>query len=123
MKDFLKTCVPCLVTASSFIFIPSVLAQKVTTIANILVEPKDNMEVTIRGKIIERQKGENDYIFTDGQEKIMVEIEKENFEYNPNETIEISGVVSLESTKEDDEYDPTPETIEIEVKEIKAVKE
>ena len=94
---------------------------EVTTIAKILAESKDGMKVTIRGKIIDQQKGENDYIFTDGKDKIIVEIEKENFQYNPNETLEISGVVILESTKEEED-DPTSEDIEIEVKQIKVVK-
>ena len=71
----------------------------VTTIAEILAEPKDNMEVVIRGRIIEQQKGEDDYIFTDGKDKIVVEIEEENFPYNPNETVEISGVINLELKK------------------------
>ncbi len=124
MKDLLKTYFSCLLTASSFIFCPSVLAKtEVTIISKILAEPKDNMEVTIRGKIIDQEEGESDYIFTDGKDKIIVEIEQENFQYNPNENIEIYGVVSLESTKQEEEYDPTPEVIEIEVKEIKVVKE
>ena len=95
---------------------------ELTTIAEILAEPKDDMEVIIRGRIIEQEKGEDDYIFTDGKDKIVVEIEEENFQYNPNEIVEISGVVNLELEKGEKEGDPTPEAIEIEVKKIKTVK-
>lgn len=124
MKVFLKTCITCLITASNLIFISSVLAQtEITSISQILAEPKDDMEVRIRGKIIDRQLGEDDFIFTDGQDKITLEIDQKNFQYSSDETIEIYGVVSLESIDEEDNHDPTPEVVEIEVKEIKLVKE
>ena len=124
MKVFLKTSITCLITASNLIFISSVPAQtEVTSISQILAEPKDDMEVRIRGKIIDQQLGEDDFIFTDGQDKITLEIDQENFQYSSDETIEIYGVVSLESIDEEDDHDPTPEVVEIEVKEIKLVQE
>lgn len=125
MKVFLKTCVTCLITASNLILISSsVLAQtEITSISQILAEPKDDMEVRIRGKIIDQQLGEDDFIFTDGQDKITLEIDQKNFQYSSDETIEIYGVVSLESLDEEDDHDPTPEVVEIEVKEIKLVQE
>ncbi|MGK7949825.1 MAG: NirD/YgiW/YdeI family stress tolerance protein [Xenococcaceae cyanobacterium] len=125
MKVFLKTSITCLITASNLIFISSsILAQtEVTSISQILAEPKDDMEVRIRGKIIDQQLGEDDFIFTDGQDKITLEIDQKNFQYSSDETIEIYGVVSLESIDEEDDHDPTPEVVEIEVKEIKLVQE
>lgn len=124
MKVFLKTSITCLITASNLIFISSVPAQtEVTSISQILAEPKDDMEVRIRGKIIDQQLGEDDFIFTDGQDKITLEIDQKNFQYSSDETIEIYGVVSLESIDEEDDHDPTPEVVEIEVKEIKLVQE
>ena len=124
MQNFLTTSVTCLIAASSLIFIPSVLADtELTSISEILAEPKDEMEVRIRGQIIDQEAGEDDYIFTDGQDKITLEIAQENFQYSPDETIEIYGIVSLESMHKEDDHDPTPEAVEIEVKEIKLVQE
>ena len=124
MKVFLKTSITCLITASNLIFISSVPAQtEITSISQILAEPKDDMEVRIRGKIIDQQLGEDDFIFTDGQDKITLEIDQKNFQYSSDETIEIYGVVSLESIDEEDDHDPTPEVVKIEVKEIKLVQE
>ena len=123
MQNFLKASITCLIAASSLIFMPSVLAEtEITSISEILAEPKDDMEVRIRGQIIDQEPGEDDYIFTDGQEQITVEIEQENFQYAPDETIEIYGVVNLESAH-GGENDPTPEAVEIEVTEIKLVQE
>ena len=123
MQNFLKASITFLIAASSLIFIPSVLADtEITSISEILAEPKDDMEVRIRGQIIDQEPGEDDYIFTDGQEQITVEIEQENFQYTPDETIEIYGVVNLESAH-GGENDPTPEAVEIEVTEIKLVQE
>ena len=123
MPNFLQASIACLIAASSLIFIPSVLAEtEMNSISQILAEPKNDVEVRIRGQIIDQQPGEKDYIFTDGQAQITVEIEQENFQYTPDETIEIYGVVNLELA-EGGENDPTPELVEIEVTEIKLIQE
>ncbi|MEO0967785.1 MAG: NirD/YgiW/YdeI family stress tolerance protein [Cyanobacteria bacterium J06639_18] len=106
----------------------SALAQaEITSVSKVLASPKDDMEVKLRGRIISQQEGEAEYVFTDnGKDKIILDISEENnFKYDPEKTIEVSGVVNIKSDEEDkekeDSVDPTPELLEIEVKEIKVI--
>lgn len=96
--------------------------NKVINISSILENPIDGEEVILRGKIIGQQTGEKDYIFTDGQDEIIIELEENNFLYNPNEDIEISGIVNLESEHSQQlEQDLSPEDIEISVNDFKVI--
>ncbi len=96
--------------------------NKVINISSILENPIDGEEVILRGKIIGQQTGEKDYIFTDGKDEIIIELEENNFLYNPNEDIEISGIVNLESEHSQQlEQDLSPEDIEISVNDFKVI--
>lgn len=95
---------------------------QLVTIASVLDNPIDGKSVTLRGKIIDREPGENDYIFTDGTNKIVIELQDNSFSYDSNTTFEILGTVNLESEHiEERVEDPTPENIEIEVHQIQII--
>lgn len=128
MKYFVTISAIFLGTVSSFLLSLSALAQaEITSVSKVLASPKDDMEVKLRGRIISQQEGEAEYVFTDnGKDKIILDISEENnFKYDPEKTIEVSGVVNIKSDEEDkekeDSVDPTPELLEIEVKEIKVI--
>ncbi|MDJ0696853.1 NirD/YgiW/YdeI family stress tolerance protein [Mastigocoleus sp. MO_188.B34] len=128
MKFFVTISAISLATVSSFLVSLSALAQaELTSVSKVLASPKDDMEVKLRGKILSQQEGEAEYVFTDnGKDKIILDIpEEKNFKYDPEKTIEVSGVVNIKSDEEDkekeDSVDPTPELLEIEVKEIKVI--
>ena len=109
--------------AINSIFCANVLSQtKVTTISSILDAPIEGQEVTLRGQIIEQQQGERDYIFTDGTNKITIELQELNFSYNPNTTLEITGIIDFESQHpEAVAKDPTPEKLQIKVNQLQVV--
>ena len=95
---------------------------EVATVSSILDNPVEGQEVTLRGKIIEQQQGEYDYLFTDGTSKMTIELEDDNYPYDPDTTIEISGVIDFESQHpEEAKQDPTPEDIQINVDQINVV--
>lgn len=95
---------------------------KINTISSILDNPVDGQKVILRGKIIERQQNETDYTFADNTNEITIELQENNFDFNPNETVEISGMVDFESQHpEEAKKDPTPEDIQIRVNQLQVV--
>lgn len=95
---------------------------KINTISSILDNPVDGQRVILRGKIIEHQRNETDYIFADNTDEITIELQENNFDFNPNETLEISGMVDFESQHpEEAKKDPTPEDIQIRVNQLQVV--
>lgn len=130
MKSLVKICTILLTAASSCILSVSAFAEiNITTVSELLSSPKDEMEVKLRGKIIGQQEGEEEYIFTDnGKDKVILDIDdKKDFQYDPNKTVEVYGVVNIKSDEEDKkeeaQVDPTPEKLEIEIEEIKVISE
>lgn len=109
--------------AMSSIFSIKALSQtQIFTISSILNNPIDGQEVTLIGRIIHQEPGEKDYILTDGTDEIIVEIQDNNFSYNPDTTVEILGTVNFESQHlEEAEEDPTPEELEINVNQLRVV--
>ena len=111
-----------LIAINSMVCANALSQTKIATISSILNNPVEGQEVTLRGKIIGQEQGDTDYIFTDGMNKIMIELQDKNFPYNPNTTVEISGVVNLESQHlEEVEKETTPEDIEIDVNQLQVV--
>lgn len=111
-----------LVVISSLFSLKTLAETQTVTIASILNHPVDGKEVTLTGKIIDQESEEKDYIFTDGLSNITIELQDANFSYNPDVTVQISGIVNLESEHLDERAeDPTPETIEIEVSKIEII--
>lgn len=95
---------------------------KINTISSILDNPVEGQKVILQGKIIGRQRNETDYTFADNTNEITIEIQENNFDFNPNETVEISGMVDFESQHpEEAKKDPTPEDIQIRVNQLKVV--
>ena len=95
---------------------------KITTIAAILDNPIEGQKVILRGKIIEHQQNETDYTFADNTNEITIELQEKDFDFNPNETVEISGMVDFESQHlEEAKKDPTPEDIQIRVDQLQVV--
>lgn len=95
---------------------------QIATVASVLDNPVEGQEVTLQGKIIAQQPGETDYIFTDGTNKITIQLQEADFPYNPDATVEISGVVDFESQHpEEVAKDPTPEKIQINVDRLQVV--
>ncbi len=95
---------------------------EVNTVASILDNPVEGEEVTLRGKIIEQEPGETDYVFTDGTSKITIELEDNNYPYDPDTTIEISGVIDFESQhSEEVTKDSSPEDMQIIVNQLQVV--
>ena len=78
-------------------------------IAAVLAEPLDNQGVQLKGYLVEKLSHEK-YWFSDGTDRIRVEIEPEDFpagEFDENDLIEIHGEVEkdfLESPEIDVEY-------------------
>ena len=108
--------------------INSVLAMKalsqtqIVTISSILEAPVEGKEVRLQGRIIAQEPGETDYIFTDGHSKITIQLQKKDFPYNPDTTIEILGVIDFESQHiEEAAFDPTPEDIQINVSQLRVI--
>ncbi|MGK7947583.1 MAG: hypothetical protein AB4368_01930 [Xenococcaceae cyanobacterium] len=62
-----------------------------SNLAAILQQAPEGETITVEGQII--GKIEDCHIFTDGNSKILVHLENENAPYDPNETIEISGII------------------------------
>ncbi len=95
---------------------------EIATVTSILDNPVEGQEVTLRGKIIGQEPGEDDYIFTDGTNKITIQLQDDNYPYNPDTTLEISGIIDFESQHpEEVKEDPTPENLQINVDRINVV--
>lgn len=114
-----------IVTISSICHFPALSQTKLTELSNlasILENPIEGREVMLRGKIIGQQQDEPDYIFTDGNNQIIIRLEDDKFDYNPNNTVEILGIIDFESQHlEEREKDPTPENFEIVVKQLQVI--
>ena len=111
-----------LMTINSLFTLKALSQTEIVTIASILDSPSQGKEVTLRGKIIDRQPGEEDYIFTDGTNKIVIELQDNNFAYDSETTVEISGIVNFESKHiEEQTEDLTPENLEIEVSQLRVI--
>ncbi|MGK7916689.1 MAG: NirD/YgiW/YdeI family stress tolerance protein [Prochloraceae cyanobacterium] len=119
MKNLDKTCAIFSLAATSLMIGLSATAQEqVNTVSSIMENPVDEMEVTLVGNIISKEEGKHqrDYTFKDETGEITVEIEDENFKYDSDTTVKISGKVSLESQEDEaEQQDETPEYLEIEV--------
>ena len=114
--------IPTVIAIFSLFSLKALSQTQLVTIASVLDNPIDGKSVTLRGKIIDREPGENDYIFTDGTNEIVIEIQDNSFSYDSNTTFEILGTVNLESEHiEERVEDPTPENIEIEVHQIQII--
>ena len=95
---------------------------QITTISSIFDNPVEGQKVTLRGKIIGHQQNETDYTFADNTNEITIELQESDFDFNPNETVEISGMVDFESQHlEEAKKDPTPEDIQIRVNQLQVV--
>lgn len=65
------------------------------TVKEILADPNDDQEVTLRGKLL-RKTGDEDYVFSDGTGEITVEIDDDDFpqvRIDENTLVEIHGEV------------------------------
>lgn len=99
------------------------IAQSTNTIPAILKNPTVGQKVTLTGNILKKDRdevGHSDYILTDGSNEIIIELEDENFKFNPKDTFQISGTVILESDAEHKNQD-VPKRIEIQVKSIEKI--
>ncbi len=112
-----------ILSCTAIVFSSKALSQtQIATVASILDNPVEGQKVTLQGKIIAQEPGETDYIFTDGTNKITIELEEADFPYNPDTTVEISGVIDFESQHpEEVAKDPTPEKIQINVDRLQVV--
>ncbi len=111
-----------LIAINSIVCANALSQTKIATVSSILDNPVEGQEVILRGQIIGQEQGETDYIFTDGTKKITIELQEENFPYNPNTTVEISGVVDFESQHpEEIATETTPEKIQINVNQLQVV--
>ncbi|WP_019505258.1 YgiW/YdeI family stress tolerance OB fold protein [Pleurocapsa sp. PCC 7319] len=109
--------------ALNFIVCANAVSQtNTTTVSSILDNPVDGQKVILRGKIIGHQQNETDYTFTDNTNEITIELEDDNYPFNSNTTVEISGIVDFESEHPDEAVkDPTPEKIQIRVDQLQVV--
>ncbi len=97
-------------------------STQIATVSSILDHPVEGQEVTLRGQIIDQQLEETDYVFTDGTNKITIQLQENDFSYNPDTTVEISGIVDFESQHPDEvAKDPTPEDIQVNVNQLQVV--
>ncbi len=93
-------------------------------LAAILQQAPEGETITVEGQII--GKIEDCHIFTDGNSKILVHLENENAPYDPNETIEISGIIKdhvmpNSDNFEDEAYSDIPMDRMIMVNEIEII--
>ena len=127
MKSLWKISTISALTIGSFSIALSALAgEEYTSIADIISNSKDGEEVHLRGKVIEKQEGEDEYLISDETGEIAVEVEDLDIELNAGTEIDVLGVVSLElenEEKSEKEADPTPEEIEIEATEVNIIEE
>ncbi len=97
-------------------------STQIGTVSSIFDNPVEGQEVTLRGKIIDQQPEETDYVFTDGTNKITIQLQENDYPYNPDTTVEISGIVDFESQHTDEvAKDPTPEDIQVNVNQLQVV--
>ena len=68
-----------------------VSTQEPSDFSYVLENPVSGQQVTLQGKVV----GEMDdcYIFTDGTNKILLHFEEQEITYDPNQIVEISGVI------------------------------
>lgn len=95
MKQMFATAVLLLVSTSAMAGYKGPQAPLQRDIAAVLAEPVDNQGVQLRGYLVEKLSHEK-YWFSDGQHKIRVEIEPEDFpatEFDEKDLIEIHGEV------------------------------
>ncbi len=96
----------CLTVIPGFLWLGAVHAEyvgpgasrDVTTVAEILKAPKDDMEVTLRGRIVKKASNEK-YLFSDGSGEIRMDIDDDIFpvqEITDRTTVEINGEVEKE---------------------------
>lgn len=91
----------------------------ISSVSSILDNPAEGQEAILRGQIISQQSEEKDYLFTDGTGEIVIQISENNFSYDPEVTVEITGVINFESQHlEEAAQDPTPEDIQFDVNRI-----
>ena len=111
-----------LIAINSIWCVNALSQTQIVTVASILDNPVEGQEVTLRGQIIEQEQGEADYVFTDGTNKITIQLQDDNFDYDPKTTIEVSGVIDFESQHpEEAKKDPTPEDIQLKVNQLEVV--
>ncbi len=82
------------------------------TISEITGQPKNGEEVHIDAKVI-RQKGDNEYIVSDGSGEMVIDVSNSPINLQPNTEVDVLGTVNIEDGKSQE--------IEILVKEIKIV--
>jgi len=82
------------------------------TISEIIGEPENGEEVHIDAKVI-RQKGDNEYIVSDGSGEMIIDVSNSPISLQPNTEVDVLGTVNIE--------DGESQEIEIIVKEIKIV--
>jgi uncharacterized protein (TIGR00156 family) len=95
MKRMFATTVLLLVSTGAMAGYKGPQAPLQRDIAAVLAEPVDNQGVQLRGYLVEKLSHEK-YWFSDGQHKIRVEIEPEDFpaaEFDEQDLIEIHGEV------------------------------
>ena len=111
-----------LIALNFIVCVNAVSQTNTTTVSSILDNPVDGQKVILRGKIIGHQQNETDYTFTDNTNEITIELEDDNYPFNSNTTVEISGIVDFESDHADEAIkDPTPEQIQIRVNQLQVV--
>lgn len=111
-----------IITINSLISLRALAQVKIHTVSSILNNPVEGEVVTLQGKIISQQIGQSDYTFTDGTNEITLELEKSDFPYDPNQTVQVMGIVDFESQHPDEAAkDPSPEDIQIDVTQLQVV--
>ena len=95
-----------------------------SNLAEILQQAPEGERITVEGQII--GKIEDCHIFTDGNSKVLIHLENENAPYDPNETIEISGIIKdhvmpNSDNFEDEAYSDIPMDRMIMVNEIEII--
>lgn len=123
MKNIQKIWTFLTIVVINFVVSPIVLTQtELSDFSSVLENPVSGKKVTLRGKIIEKIEGKSDYILTDGTNKIIIHLEDEQFSYDPNTVVEISGIVELEPHHlEEVEHEHASEDVEIIIKRLQVI--
>lgn len=66
-------------------------SSKLTKVAEILENPRDDADVTVQGQLL-RKVGDEEYVFSDGTGEIVVEIDDDDF---PNQPVDETTTVQL----------------------------
>lgn len=79
--------------------------ETATSVQAILDNPVDDQKVQLRGQIVEKV-GDEEYIFTDGEARIRIEVDDDEFpqQITPDMTVEIYGEVE-DDVRQDPEID------------------